>query len=382
MSGNRKRFQLLGICGVYCGACSTYRAYNDNDEAIFYWVAKMGIPPDQIFCKGCGSDLVNEWCCNCKFRKCTKDKGVTYCFECDDFPCQMLIDFSKTRPHRTLGLRNLEKLRNGTSIQEWLKQQEKRWACSLCGKKLHWYSEKCPNCGRSFANATQEAASLSRVSLTTFSIAAYCKQTGELGIAVSTAIPAVGAINPFAKAHVGAIATQAWSNPYIGIDGLNLLEQGLSPAEVLEQLLRVDADREKRQLSIVDAQGNVAAFTGKEVEPISGHYEGKAYVVAGNFLVNQETIRTMAEAFEETLGPLGERLLVALEAGQAIGGDHRGKVSAALLIVKDEEYPYIDLRVDEHQQPVAELRRIFNVYNALPYLDDLHPKRTWPRVER
>jgi len=232
----------------------------------------------------------------------------------------------------------------------------------------------------SFLNATEESATSSRVSLTTFSIAAYCQRTGELGIAVSTAIPAVGAINPFAKARVGAIATQAWSNPYLGIDGLNLLEQGLPPSEVLEQLLSVDKDREKRQLSIVDAHGNVAAFTGKEVEPISGHYEGKGYVVAGNLLVNQETIRTMAEAFEGTLGPLGERLLVALEAGQAIGGDRRGKVSAALLIVRDEEYPYIDLRVDEHKQPVAELRRIFNIYKALPYLDDLHPKRTWLRV--
>jgi len=221
-----------------------------------------------------------------------------------------------------------------------------------------------------------------RVSLTTFSIAAYCQRTGELGIAVSTAIPAVGAINPFAKARVGAIATQAWSNPYLGIDGLSLLEQGLSPVEVLEHLLGVDADREKRQLSIVDAHGNVAAFTGKDVEPVSGHYEGKGYVVAGNLLVNKKTIQAMAETFEGTQGPLGERLLVALEAGQAIGGDRRGKVSAALLIVKDEEYPYVDLRVDEHKQPVAELRRVFNLYKALPYLDDLHPRRAWPKEIR
>jgi len=349
---------------------------------IFDSVTKMGVPPDQVFCRGCRADLVNEWCGNCKFRKCTKDRGVTYCFECDDFPCRPLIDFGKTRPHRTLGLRNLEKLRHGTSIREWLNQQEKRWRRSQCGKKLHWYSENCPDCGKSFVDATQEAPLSSRASMTTFSIAAHCQRTGQLGIAVSTAIPAVGAINPFAKARVGAIATQAWSNPYLGIDGLTLLEKGLPPVEVLKQLLRVDAGREKRQISIVDAHGNVAAFTGKDVESFSGHFEGKGYVVAGNLLVDQETIRAMAEAFERTHGPLGERLLAALEAGQAIGGDRRGKVSAALLIVKDEEYPYIDLRVDEHQQPVAELRRIFNVYKALPYLDDLHPKRTWSRVKR
>jgi len=144
-------------------------------------------------------------------------------------------------------------------------------------------------------------------------------------------------------------------------------------------LLRVDPDKEKRQLSIVDAHGNVVAFTGKGVEPISGHYEGKGYVVAGNLLINKKTIQAMAEAFEGAQGSLSEKLLVALEAGQAIGGDHRGKVSAALLTVKEEEYPSIDLRVDEHKQPVAELRRIFNIYKTLPYLDDLHPRRTWPK---
>jgi uncharacterized Ntn-hydrolase superfamily protein len=215
------------------------------------------------------------------------------------------------------------------------------------------------------------------VNLTTFSIVAHCPRTSDLGIAVSTAIPAVGAINPFARARVGAIATQAVSNPYLGIDGLNLLAQGLSATKVLDQLLRTDADREKRQLSIVDAQGNVVAFTGDEVQPWKGHRVGHGYVVAGNLLVGEETLLTMAEAFEAAQGALSERLLVALEAGQAAGGDKRGKVSAALLVVRDEEYPYIDLRVDEHAEPVVELRRIFDIYTALPYLDDLHPKRRW-----
>jgi uncharacterized Ntn-hydrolase superfamily protein len=211
----------------------------------------------------------------------------------------------------------------------------------------------------------------------TFSISAYCPRTGDLGIAVSTAIPAVGAINPFARARVGAISTQAWSNPYLGIDGLSLLAQGLSAAAASEQLLQADADREKRQLCIVDARGGVAAFTGKEVEPWSGHLVGRGYAVAGNLLVSGATIEAMADAFEEACGSLADRLLVALEGGQAAGGDKRGRVSAALLVVRDEEYPHIDLRVDEHADPVAKLRRIFSVYTALPYLDDLHPKRTW-----
>ena len=158
MSG-KSRTRLLGICGVYCGACSTYRAYNDKDQALFQRNVDMGMPPDQIFCKGCGSDVLNEWCANCEFRKCVKERGIVYCFECEDFPCKKLIDFSKTRPHRTLGLRNLKQLK-GTSIEEWLKQQEKRWTCSSCGKKLHWYSRKCPDCGAGFVNATQEAALL------------------------------------------------------------------------------------------------------------------------------------------------------------------------------------------------------------------------------
>lgn len=178
---------------------------------------------------------------------------------------------------------------------------------------------------------------------------------------------------------MAAIATQAWSNPYLGIDGLDLVAQGLSAAEALEQLLEADVDKQRRQLSIVDAYGRIAAFTGDEVQPWRGHYTGTGYVAAGNYLIGEETIQAMAEAFERARGLLAERLLVALEAGQAAGGDRRGRVSAALLVVRDKEYPFVDLRVDEHADPVVELRRIFDIYMALPYLDDLHPKRTWTK---
>jgi uncharacterized Ntn-hydrolase superfamily protein len=211
----------------------------------------------------------------------------------------------------------------------------------------------------------------------TFSIVAHCPQTGDLGVAVSTAIPAAGAINPLARAGVGAIATQAWSNPYLAIDGLSLLARGLPATEVLSRLLALDADRERRQLCIVDAHGGVAVFTGEGVQPWKGHLVGKGYVAAGNLVIRGETIQAMADAFEAAQGPLADRLLVALEAGQAAGGDRRGRVSTALLVVRDEEYPHVDLRVDEHADPVAELRRIYDIYAALPYLDDLHPGRTW-----
>lgn len=161
---SRKKVLLLGICGVYCGACTTFRAYNDNDEALVEWEVKMGMPHDEIFCKGCLSNLVNEWCSNCDFRKCVKKKSVTYCFECEDFPCKKLVNFSKTRPHRTLGLRNLKQLKE-VRVEEWLGKQEKRLTCSSCCKKLHWYSEKCPDCGTLFVDATQEATSLSSSSV-------------------------------------------------------------------------------------------------------------------------------------------------------------------------------------------------------------------------
>ena len=157
---NKRKEPLLGICGVYCGACTTYRAYNDNDQALFDWEVKMGMPREEIYCKGCDSNLVNEWCANCDFRKCVNARKIAYCFECEDFPCKKLVDFSKTRPHRALGLRNLRQLKE-MSIKEWLKKQEKRWTFSSCGKKLHWYSEKCPDCATRFFDATREVALLS-----------------------------------------------------------------------------------------------------------------------------------------------------------------------------------------------------------------------------
>jgi len=146
----------LGICGVYCGACTTYRAYNDGDQSLFDWEIRHGMPRDEIVCKGCRSELVNKWCSRCKFRRCISKRKVENCFQCGGFPCKKLVDFSKTRPHRTLGLRNLTLLKE-MSVAKWLRQQEKRWTCSSCRKKLHWYTENCPQCGARFLNATQEA---------------------------------------------------------------------------------------------------------------------------------------------------------------------------------------------------------------------------------
>ncbi|MBM7570366.1 DUF1028 domain-containing protein [Aquibacillus albus] len=210
--------------------------------------------------------------------------------------------------------------------------------------------------------------------LNTFSITARCKKTGMLGVAISTARPAVGGLAPYVKAGVGAISTQALVNPYYGIDGLKLLGEGLSPEEVLSQVTSKDEEKERRQLAIVDHTGNTAGFTGNDTVPWAGHYVGDQFVVAGNMLVGEATIAAMAEAFEACFDKyFPEQLLGALQAGQNAGGDKRGKQSAALYVVHEQEYPIVDIRVDEHATPVEELHRVFEVCQTdlFPYLNKM-----------
>jgi len=191
---------------------------------------------------------------------------------------------------------------------------------------------------------------------------ARCSKTFSLGICTSTAAPAVRSRVPHVEAGVGAIVTQGNTNVLYGIDGLKLLKKGFSPQIALETMLRDDPERETRQVIIIDEEGRTAAFTGKNTIDWKGHLIGKDYVVAGNMLVGGKVIEAMAKAFEGSEGELAERLVKALEAGQESGGDKRGKRSAALVVVsreRKETRPLIDLRVDEHPQPVHELRRIF-----------------------
>ena len=219
------------------------------------------------------------------------------------------------------------------------------------------------------------------LNLNTFSIVAYDATSGMLGVAVSTRVPAVGAVCPFARAGVGAISTQAWTNPLLGVDGLDLLEQGFSAEEALQKLLDADPDPEMRQIIVVDREGRSAAHTGSETDPWKGHRTGDGYAVAGNMLVGEETIMAMAQAFQASADePLSERLLRALESGQAAGGDKRGRQSAALYVVKSESYPYLDLRVDEHPDPVVELRRVYEVAKRelLPFIEAM-PTRDNPK---
>jgi len=193
---------------------------------------------------------------------------------------------------------------------------------------------------------------------------ARCPKTLTLGVCVSTAVPAVGSRVPHVEAGVGAIATQATTNIFYGINGLKLLKAGLSPQAALETMLKEDPNRESRQVIIIDKEGRTAAFTGKETLGWKGHFVGEDYVVAGNMLVSSQVIEAMAQTFENSKGELDERLLKALEAGQEAGGDKRGRVSAVLRVAGNEqrgESHILDLRVDEHHDPVKELRRIFEI---------------------
>ncbi len=218
------------------------------------------------------------------------------------------------------------------------------------------------------------------IDFSTFSITARDPGSGALGVAVSTARPCVGALCPFAKAGVGAISTQGFINPYLGIDGLKLLEQGLSAQQALEGVIASDEYCDIRQLAVVDGEGRAAAFSGAESVPWYGDMVGDGFAVAGNMLVGEATLTEMRRAFEESHGEdLPERLVRALEAGQAAGGDRRGRQSAALYVVTTEEYGYLDIRADDNPEPVAELRRIFEVakLELLPLVTQL-PTRADP----
>jgi len=200
----------------------------------------------------------------------------------------------------------------------------------------------------------------------TFSIAAYDPDKKEWGVAVASKYLAVGSAVPWAKAGVGAVATQSFVNVTYGPEGLALLEKGKTAEETVKALTDADKDKETRQLGIVDAKGEVANFTGSKCIAWAGSKSGKNYTCQGNLLAGKEVTDKMAEAFEEAKGPLTWRLMAALEAGEKAGGDKRGKQSAAILVVREKAGPngfgdrYIDLRVDDHENPIPELVRIVN----------------------
>jgi uncharacterized Ntn-hydrolase superfamily protein len=196
----------------------------------------------------------------------------------------------------------------------------------------------------------------------TWSIIARDPETGRLGLAVTTKFFAVGAVCAFGAGRVGVVATQAFVNPLFGVDGLRLLAEGRPPEEVVAILTAGDPGAGSRQLHVLTADGRTARHTGGDCIDWCGHLAGDGVSVAGNMLAGPDVVAATLATFEARRDlPFSDRLIAALDAGQAEGGDKRGKQSAALKIWDGEPYPVLDLRVDDHPEPLAELRRLHEV---------------------
>jgi len=209
----------------------------------------------------------------------------------------------------------------------------------------------------------------------TYSIVARDAATGEMGVAVQSHWFSVGSIVTWAEAGVGAIATQSFVDPAYGPRGLDLMKSGLSAEQALEALVLVDEGRDVRQVAFIDVQGRVAAHTGASCIEAADHHIGEGYSVQANMMLNDNIVPSMSKAFESTGGDLADRLMAALEAAQAVGGDIRGKQSAAILIVKGESTgrPWADrvleLRIEDHPTPITELKRLLRVHRAYEHMN-------------
>lgn len=202
----------------------------------------------------------------------------------------------------------------------------------------------------------------------TFSIVAADPDAGEVGVATQSKFLAVGAVVPWARGGLGAVATQSFAEVTFGPRGLDLLAAGLDPQAALDQLLEADEKRETRQAGIVDASGRAASFTGKECFEVAGSLTGHGYACQGNILASDEVVPAMAAEFQGATGPLAERMVEALRAGQRSGGDRRGQEAAALYVARPgggyggNNDRYIDLRVDHHDQPIEELAGLLSLH--------------------
>lgn len=210
----------------------------------------------------------------------------------------------------------------------------------------------------------------------TYSIVAFDEKTGDMGVAVQSHWFSVGTIVSWGEAGVGVVATQSFVNPAFGPDGLELLKKGMTPQEAVDELLKNDEGREFRQLAILDSKGRAASFTGKLCIQPAGNIVGHGFSVQANLMSNDRIWHAMEKAYKSSVGSLAERMLIALEAAEEAGGDIRGKQSAALLVVRAKstgkiwEDRLVDLRVDDHETPLHELRRLLNIHEAYKHMND------------
>lgn len=212
----------------------------------------------------------------------------------------------------------------------------------------------------------------------TYSIVARDPATGHLGIAVASRFFAVGSAVPYMRGGVGAVATQAFVSPLYGTDGLRMLGEGKSPEEIIARLTERDDGAQQRQLHLIDSEGCNAAFTGAKCIDWAGHIVRENVSVAGNMLVGPQVLEeTLRGYLDNAALPLAERLLCAMEAGEAAGGDKRGKQSAALVIYRDQDFAWLNIRADDHADPLSELRRLY----AVAQERYLHVAETMPTRE-
>jgi uncharacterized Ntn-hydrolase superfamily protein len=221
--------------------------------------------------------------------------------------------------------------------------------------------------------------------IATYSIVACDLEAEQWGVSVQSKFLSVGSVVPWAEPHVGAIATQAYANPRYGPNGLELLRQGLPAQEVVDRLTSEDDGRDHRQLGVVDREGRAATYTGTECMDWAGGRTGEGYAAQGNILVNKETVDALAETFEATAGqPLAVRLIDCLAAAQEAGGDSRGQQSSALLVVEQDggyarmSDTVVELRVEDHERPIEELRRIYTLHDEI---FGKTPRRLWLDVD-
>lgn len=209
------------------------------------------------------------------------------------------------------------------------------------------------------------------LAVATFSIVGRDAENGDLGVAVQSRFLAVGAVVPWAQAGVGAVATQSFPSPVYGSTGLGMLSLGARPEVALSELVAADEGRAVRQVGMVDAIGRSVCYTGADCLGWAGHIAGENFAAQGNMLTGERTVTAIAEEFQKTSGSLADRLMAALAAGQAAGGDARGKQAAALLVVRDKggfmglSDRYIDLRVDDHTYPINELSRLLEIQRTM-----------------
>jgi uncharacterized Ntn-hydrolase superfamily protein len=213
----------------------------------------------------------------------------------------------------------------------------------------------------------------------TFSIVARCPRSGQFGVAAATGVPAVGKLLTHAAPGLGAVATQAKLNPYIGIDGLRDLAEGLDAATVRARRIAADPEPERRQFAVIDRAGLTAAHTGVECLPWAGSLAGDGFSVQGNRLEGPQVLAAVAAAFRDMAeAPLADRLMAALDAGDRVGGDREPEVSATIYVVDREEYPLWDIRVDDHPDPIAELHRLHGVFRETILREiETMPKRAY-----